>query len=238
MIWAALMGFLRRNDERRHHRQNVRPRRNRVSAHLCANRIGGTSLASVWGVRFGVAPLMTCLALMTILSGCPVTDQIDLPSEPNYPPSIVSPPNASDIERGMDQIIRLDVSDPDLGTELVLPVIIRDGNVDQPLEFRIFLDSVTIGRDVRGWIESGVGNVSPTGTIERSLDLRVPLMEQGGLEVTLRQPGCHRVEILVSSAFENVRDVETPGDLGTAVWWVETTDPEGLDTVDMSSCPR
>ena len=182
---------------------------------------------------------MACLSLTaafsTILTGCPVTDQIELNREPNFPPSIVSPPTARDMGRSIEQIVRLNMSDPEVGTEVVLPVIIRDGNVDQDLEYRVFVDSVTVGRDVRGWI--GEGNISPTATIERSLDVRISLMELGGLDVGLNQPGCHRVEILVSSAFDNVRDVEIPGDLGTGVWWVETIDPDnGFDTVDMSSC--
>lgn len=199
----------------------------------------GMCLALQTRVRFGVTSWMACLTLTALLSGCPVTDQIELPSEPNYPPSIVSPPTAVDIGRSMNQIIRINLSDPEVGTELTLPFIIRDANVDQALEYRVFLDSVTATSTVLGWIfSSEVLESRPMGTVERSLEIRIPFVESGGFDGGLEQPGCHRVEILVSTAFDAIRSPELVGDLGTAVWWIETIDPDnGFDTVDMSSCP-
>jgi len=58
----------------------------------------------------------------------------------------------------------------------------------------------------------------------------------------LREPGCHRVELLVSERFQSPgpsntgREPVVAGDLGTATWWIATQATEG-DAVDMTGCP-
>ncbi len=182
------------------------------------NRRPGTVLA--WpGVRW-LLPLLLCWSV----SACLVTEDVDYSPEPNWPPSIESQPGAQHPLREM-VVVDLDAP-PDGGlSDLPLEVEVRDPNVDDELQAKVFVDDGT-NATVRA-------PVPPSGSPVRRLTIAVPL--QGPLLVL----GCHRVELRVTRRFRFVppQEPEEPGDLGTAVWWVVTRD-DTQRTFDPSSCPK
>jgi len=149
-------------------------------------------------------------------TGCVATDTIEFSSEENYPPSVISQPNA---EYPLREIGQLNL-DESLATELPLEVIVRDPNIDQTLEFRIFVDSPTPpGNDFP--VDSGV--VDPTGEVERPRTFTLPndLLTPAG--------ECHKIELLVSGGFEGFVEPRRPaqeGDIDNVTWWIEVTDTD------------
>jgi hypothetical protein len=131
-------------------------------------------------------------------------------SEANGPPSIVSQPDA---EYPLDQIGQVNLDDllPS-EQELALEVIVRDSDVDQNLEFRVFLDAAGFPLDQ--------GDVPPSGTVERPFVLMVPY--------DALPPGiCHKIEMIVVgefSSFVDPRLPSEPGDVDQATWWIEVVD--------------
>ena len=191
------------------------------------NRLG-TSLAGY--LLRGVA-LAAALCSMT---SCLVTDPVDFPQEENFPPSIVSAARAREMGVALDQIIRV-VVPPDRSGELVIPVEVRDPNVEQDLDYIWLLDfradlSVNVLNDLED--DSTLFGIE-NGPEVRDLELNVPLRELGSTG------SCHKIELLVSSQFSSVvnpREPEQPGDIAQAVWWVHLTDAENTE-VDMGLCP-
>ncbi len=178
----------------------------------------GTALACLSG-RW-LAPLLLCVTA----SACLVTEDVDYSPEPNWPPSIESQPGAQHPLREL-VVVDLDAL-PDGGlSELPLEVEIRDPNVDDELQAKVFVDEEQ-NATVRA-------PVPPSGEPVRRLTVAVPL--QGPLLVL----GCHRVELRVTRRFRFVppQEPEEPGDLGTAVWWVVTRD-DTQRSIDPSSCPK
>ncbi|MBX3251371.1 MAG: hypothetical protein KF901_29610 [Myxococcales bacterium] len=185
----------------------------------------GTPLALHGSVRcaavFASAFLMSCL----------VTDTIQLPEERNFPPSVISPDDARLEGTSFDQIVVFDVADEEV--ELVLPVIVRDPNLDQTLEYQLWLDFT--GNNVNALVSDGT--LSPVGAFERSTTMRIPATR------LVPAPSCHRVELLVTGAFDRgtrFRDPVEPGDLSQTVWWVRVIDSinnPGGNAIDLSSCP-
>ncbi|MEM9730260.1 MAG: hypothetical protein AAF997_16895 [Myxococcota bacterium] len=156
--------------------------------------------------------LASCGFLGLAGSGCVATDTIEFDPTENFPPSIISQPEAL---FPLDEIgaVNLDDPPPAQGAEVLLQTTIRDPNIEETLEFRLFVDDVAIlvGDDIE-----------PSGFVERDRDFAVPF---GSLT-----PGdCHKVDLVVTSEFESVIDLREPlipGDFDQAVWWIRVTNTE------------
>jgi hypothetical protein len=170
--------------------------------------------------------------------GCLVTDRVEFPEETNFPPSIESSDAAAGETPPTDlgQVVQVNldqwIADPGMPTVqpgVTFPVVVRDPNVDQTLEYKAFLDCPMRSTEVAR------GRLTPQGTdvVARPLEVRI---EKDSL---LAFPGqCCKFELLVSTSFDffDVRGPEEPGDLGSAVWWIAITDSTH-PSVDMTQCP-
>lgn len=158
--------------------------------------------------------------------GCLVTNVIELPEQPNYPPAIVaiSPP--------LNRIIDINLADDPRPTQLSLEVAVRDVNVRQDLEYLVFVN-----------FNSGVGGrANKSGTIEASStadETNFERLKKFDIDVSdLGEPGtCKKIEILVSGKFDGLefRRPEIPGDIDSAVWWVDVRDGNSSMT-SLESC--
>ncbi len=148
-------------------------------------------------------------------AGCIVTNPVEFSAEQNYPPSAISQPGA---DYPLREIGQLNLDDPVETEELPLEVIIRDPNVDQTLEYRIFLDST-----------------NPPGS-ETPIDFG-PIEPQGGqvdrlwtfnIPYTALAPGeCHKIELVIVGEFRSFVEPRRPveeGDVDDRVWWIEVVD--------------
>lgn len=136
--------------------------------------------------------------------------------EENYPPSIISRPDA---QYPLNQIGKLNLDDPVETPELFLEVIIRDPNLDQTLEFRVFLDAPPPPA-AEFPIQEGI--IESTGLLERPRTFGIPY--------TQLAPGeCHKIELVVVGEFASIvesrRPVE-PGDFDQVTWWIEVVDTD------------
>ncbi len=188
----------------------------------------GSALASFLGVSLRCAALGLALSQMA----CVVTDPIAFPDEANVPPSIVSRALAAN---PLDKIVRFDVdqsgSSPDGGApvpnEKTFEVYVRDPNLTQRLQAKIFVDGLGTSLD---------REVPPSAQLARPFEFTVagsflPLTAEGS-------GACHKVELLVSGEFRfGSREPLVDDDLAQAVWWVRSID-SGHTTVDMALCPR
>jgi len=179
--------------------------------------------------------LASALITTTTLSGCLVTEPIDVPREENLPPSIVSAPSAVTLpiptDLGSIVSIDLDRDTPVDGPgEALFPVEVRDPNLDQALFYRLFVD---FDPELNRSPAIDNNRIEPGSGLTRELDLTVPFTALGA-------PGrCHKLELRVSSAFVDSfpqYDAVDPQDLAVAIWWVRLTD-EVRPTVDLSTCP-
>ena len=173
------------------------------------------------------------LALMS----CLVVDPAQIPEEDNLPPSIVTGETARTEGVSLGQIIEIDIATFE-GSELTIPVIVRDPNLEQVLEYNAYVD-FEFENDL-GALVAG-GTIPPSGEaceqeqcLERLFDLQVPITELGDA------PSCHKIELLVSSRFLRqgaFRQSAEPTDNARAVWWVRTIDSVNGDTIGrMDSC--
>lgn len=152
-------------------------------------------------------------------SGCIATDTIQFDPVENFPPSVVSQPEA---EYPLNEIgaINLDDPPPDQEAEMRLQTIVRDPNVEQTLQYRIFLDSEPPPA-AEFFIQEGF--IEPSGFVERDREFAIPY--------ELLAPGeCHKLELVVVGEFasrviEPRRPVQ-PGDIDQVTWWVEVTDDD------------
>lgn len=169
-----------------------------------------------------------------VLMSCLVTDNAQVPEEGNLPPSIVTGETANTMGVGLGQIIQVD-RDTFEGSELTIPVIVRDPNLDQTLEYNAYVNfEGSLSALVAG------GDIPPSGEacdqeqcLERFFDLQVPITE-------LEAGDCHKIELLVSSRFQRegaFRQSVEPTDNARAVWWVRSIGDGAASTVEMASCP-
>lgn len=174
----------------------------------------GTRLAPSRGV------VWVC-ALATLLNmGCLVTEDGDFPIEDNHPPSIASQSGA---DFPFDRVHVLDRSAGDgMPLDIPLEIVVTDLNLDQTLRGLVIVDN----------LEPAPIDVPPASEPSLHRDVEVTF-NTSQLEV----PGCHRVEVRVSSQFGFFSpDPVDPMDLGTAVWWFFTkSDP--TQTFDPAECP-
>ena len=153
------------------------------------------------------------LAASTPSAGCIATDKIEFVPEENFPPSIISQPNAAFPLNEIGQINLDDPLPPGEPAEMPLQVNVRDPNFDQTLQYRIFLDAPPPpGAEVP--LQSGV--IEPTGFLDRPRTFTISYDELA--------PGeCHKIELVVVGEFANFvdrRPVEE-GDFDQVTWWVE-----------------
>ena len=160
------------------------------------------------------------MGLSASSSGCIATDRIEFEVVENFPPSIVSQPEA---EFPLNEIGAINLDDPlppEQAAEMLLQTIIRDPNFEQTLEYRIFLDS---SPPPAAEFPIQEGTVEPSGFLERDREFPIPY--------ELLTPGeCHKIELVVVGNFasrvvEPRRPVE-PGDIDQATWWVRVIDDE------------
>ena len=189
-----------------------------------------------WGTRFArTFYTFEFVVMFALNTSCLVTENGQVPAEENLPPSIISAPQARSLGVALDQIVDINLSEFE-GSELQIPVIIRDPNVDQTLEYQLYVD-------YQGNIDALVrsGDIEPLVSAEENGKFAFERPRTFSVEVVeLGQPGrCHRIELLVTSEFDrgvSFREPVLPGDIAHAVWWVRLTDETNL-TVEMDTCP-
>lgn len=193
----------------------------------------GTRLALPTGVRAvstSAAGLVTG-CFMACWAGCLVTDKVELPEERNFPPSVIT--LAAEDAPTIDRIVTFDLADGE--PQLELPVVVRDPNVDQSLEYQLWLDFE--GNNLSALVSDRDARIAATGTLERSTTLRIPATR------LTPAPSCHKVELLVTAAFDGgvrFRDPVEPGDISQTVWWIRVIDSvtnPGGNAIDLSTCP-
>jgi len=150
-------------------------------------------------------------------SGCIATDRIEFAPVENFPPSIISQPDADFPLNEIGQINLDDPLPPEQAPEMLLQTIIRDPNFEQTLDYRIFLDSPPPPASEFPILD---GDIAPSGFLEREPQFAIPYEALA--------PGiCHRIELVVVGQFasfvEPRRPVD-PGDFDQVTWWVEVTD--------------
>jgi hypothetical protein len=157
--------------------------------------------------------------------GCIVTDRVDYQEEPDLAPSIESAAGADNpTNRFINFNLDTDVVPPATSLpDIPLEVVVRDGNVEQPLTLKVFVDNFTDA--VRE------APIPTNGSEQRDVTATVP-----GLFFNVQ--GCHRIEMRVSGGFDpaSPREPLVDGDLGTQVWWVGTRTAGG--SVDTTRCPE
>jgi hypothetical protein len=152
-----------------------------------------------------------------LASGCIATDPIEFAEDENLPPSAVSQEGAA---YPLREIGQLNLDDPVESQELPLEVIVRDPNIDQTLQYRIFLDSANPPSSNE--IPILAGTIEPQGDVEREITFNV--------SYDLLTPGvCHKIELTVSGAFFGFVEPRRPaqeGDIDNRTWWIEVTDAD------------
>ena len=186
--------------------------------------VGGGTAGASRAIRMGPAAALTALCL----AGC-VTQNIQFELPEDLPPAIASSPRA---RHPLHEILRVEeaVSDDDGGgvsREIRLDVDVRDPNLDQRLQLKIFLDFNAA--DPLGARVLYEASIPPSGALARPVSVSLP-------RAVVEAPGCHRLELFVSGAFlpaPRNREPAFEGDLATATWWVAS----GPAPVDMTRCP-
>jgi hypothetical protein len=168
---------------------------------------------------FGMLSLASCAAFAASVaaSGCIATTPVEFTEEENYPPSAISQPGA---QYPLREIGQLDLDVPVEQRELPLEVIIRDPNIDQTLEYRVFVDSPTPpGNDSP--IDQDF--IDPSGEVERPWTFNIPY------DVLTPAGECHKIELLLSGGFASPIEPRRPleeGDVDDRTWWIEVTDSD------------
>ena len=147
-------------------------------------------------------------------SGCLAIDPVELPEQPDFPPSVVDAPGTPYPSTGI--IIEDFAADPD--ANLTLDVIVRDPNVAQTLQWAVFVDGTE--NDAR---RRRAEEIPTTGELTREVTVEVPGQ-------FLADPGCHRVELVVTGAFDPLADRKPlrAHDFDSIVWWVAPSDSVAL----------
>ena len=200
-------------------------------------------LAFADGTRIAYRSFVLSSLATFVLTGCLAQD-LEYRVPPNWPPSIETPEamGSGSSARRLDQIVRIRADQlgggGDAGpiTSLRFDVVVRDPDVAQELAYKVYVDfqrNVNEGAVIAEFLPPISRSLASRG--QRSLSFNVPTS-------FLREPGCHRVELLVSGRFQTPGALTTgrepieAGDLGTATWWVATQGGEG-EAVDMTGCP-
>jgi hypothetical protein len=173
---------------------------------LWCNAESGSAFASI-------VVVVACLKL----GGCLILDRHEASEEPNYPPSIVSAANA---EHPLGEIVRLESNSDVL--EEVFEIVVRDANINQTLDYRVFLDRIPTF-PLNGLIEQST--IEPNGSLDRPSQFTV------GRDTLAAKP-CTKVEFIVAGEFETTDNVPiVEGDIASAVWWVTS-----VETLNLADC--
>lgn len=174
--------------------------------------------------RVGMVSLGLCALCLVVIAGCISTDRIEFNSDV-FPPSIISAPDA---ENPLNRIASLDLDDPPPGEvdEFLLETTVREPNLEEGLQWRVFLDSPSQLPIPEQPIAAG--ELGPSGFLERTLDIGIPFQ--------LLVPGeCHRLELVVAGEFANIlepREPVIPGDFDQVTWWVRVTNSDFPEATD------
>lgn len=188
-------------------------------------RRGGTGLAiSLAGTVLA--------ALLAVSMGCVVTNKISLHEEPNSPPCITQPAGLGQDEPSFESIYFIDLDNTQFSM-LTLRALVRDADVYQTLQWKLFLDfdplDPTPNPNIAGDDMTGDGTAVRTDLVDAPIAVQVSQL--GG-------PGCHKLELRVSSsfvaAFPNY-EPRDPEDLAVMVFWVAVVN-QANPTVDMATC--
>lgn len=164
----------------------------------------------------GMLYFATRVAALALVSngGCIATSPVEFDPAQNFPPSVVSEATA---EFPLNRIGQINLDDPVENPEMPLQIRVRDPNLDQTLDYRLFLDSPPAPD-----VPFTSGEIPPSGFLERPTDLFVPY--------DLLSPGeCHRIELVVAGEFDSFVEPRRPaeeGDFDDATWWVRVTDAD------------
>jgi hypothetical protein len=199
-------------------------------------RFHGIAAALVW---FSMCFWRSAFAVAsgTILPGC-LTQNVQYEVPRNYPPSIETPDTAQFPLNSVIQIpSELTVAGDggaDVSSVIRLQIDVRDPNLEQRLEYRVFVDFDPAMPRIDAFQPIPPASLTATDRLTRRVEILVPVTQLG----RSNERRCHRIEVLVSSAFQSVglRSPVEPGDLASATWWVARQD-EGISTVvDMRNC--
>lgn len=161
--------------------------------------------------------------LLVLVMGCVVTETGEFPLEENHPASIRS---HSAAEYPLGRIHVLELSEEPT-PEILLDVIVSTRNVEDDLEAIVLVDTVEEQRRYT--------SIPAEGTVDRRVEVDFD-------DSDLLVPGCHRVELQVSTLFVPLPPAGVPlvpaeeTDLGSAVWWFFTRD-DPTTTFDPAQCP-
>ena len=155
---------------------------------------------------------LTC----SVLPGCVVTTAPTFTDQPDCPPSFV--PNEA--IPAVNKPVTIDATDPT--AEFVATVPLRSCAITKVYDSRYFLDGNIYKFSA----------IDPTGDTVRSTTIRVPFLNVA--------PGCHRIELLATTAFlaGEDRTPQTQGDLAYIVWFVDVIDGAGGASSTLASCPQ
>lgn len=148
----------------------------------------------------------------------------------DYPPSITVPTGVDVLPNKINLVDVTSLIAADGGTpEVNLEVIVRDPNVDQTLQYRIFVNrpvTYTGSGDFDGLIMG-------SGTLDRTFRYAIPLSYLGLSE------SCKKVELLVSSQFAHGRTPVTTADIASITWFFAGTTMSTADVnmIGPSGCP-
>ncbi len=165
-----------------------------------------------WLVVKSTLAIVTC----ALLPGCVVTTAPSYNDQPDCPPSFI--PSEADPPVNVPKTIF--ANDPT--AEFVGTVALRSCAVTKTYAARYFLDGNIFK----------FGVIDPTGDTTRSTTFHVPFLNVA--------PGCHRVELLATTAFlaTEFRTPQTQGDLAYIVWFVDVKDGASGSSSTLASCPQ
>ena len=172
------------------------------------------------------------LALFAVPMGCVVTDTIQIEPVPNSPPALYQPAGLGPDQPSFESIYVIDLDSTPF-SQLELRAFVRDADVDQDLEWQLFLDFDSLDPTPNPAID-GDALEAFGSEVRADLDgapIPVLVSQLGG-------PGCHKLELRVSSdwvpAFPRYLPRD-PEDLAVMVFWVAVTDAAN-PIVDMATC--
>ncbi len=172
------------------------------------------------------------MLLTTLTPGCLITDPIDIPEEQDYPPSIISDLTG---ENPIEEVVVLELFDPEI-TSLTFDVTVRDPNVEETLEYQIWVDYQGVAGDLTPLLD--FGDLAPTE--DRAVD-RPFTFTVDNLDLFRSPPNsCHKVELRVSGDFKEsaleFRDPKVEGDFDSAIWFIDARSDDSARP-SLEQCP-
>ncbi len=173
--------------------------------------------------------LLLLVACSTTLMGCILRD-FDYQDPTPVPPSVLG-----STEDPLDRVQTLDLDlvvgggDGGVGVDLDFVAMVRDPDLEEPLQGLVFVDRTTADpRPIAP--EFSIPVEQDEDPVHRRVRFTVP-------RARFAQAGCHRVELHVSGGFVDFSNPRPAidGDLGVGVWWVVAFDAAN-PTPPMTDC--